>query len=39
MATGKFMSYLRVSTEKQGKSGLGMDAQREAVAQYLNGGS
>jgi DNA invertase Pin-like site-specific DNA recombinase len=38
MASGKFVSYLRVSTDKQGKSGLGMEAQRRAVADYLNGG-
>jgi len=38
MAQGKFISYLRVSTATQGKSGLGLEAQREAVAQYLNGG-
>ncbi|MGH6713914.1 MAG: recombinase family protein [Bradyrhizobium sp.] len=38
MALGKFVSYLRVSRDKQGKSGLGLEAQRTAVESYLNGG-
>src|SRR5687767_3316816 len=38
MTTGKFVSYLRVSSQQQGRSGLGLAAQQHAVEQYLNGG-
>ena len=39
MADGRFISYLRCSTDEQRRSGLGIEAQRAAVASYLNGGS
>lgn len=39
MATGKFIAYHRVSTQKQGASGLGLEAQKEAVNRFLNGGT
>lgn len=31
----KFVAYYRVSTQKQGAAGLGMEAQRQSVARYL----
>ena len=31
----RFVSYLRVSTESQGRSGFGLDAQRQAVAAHV----
>jgi DNA invertase Pin-like site-specific DNA recombinase len=39
MANGKYIAYYRVSTQKQGASGLGLEAQQEAVKNYLNGGT
>ncbi|AUD07160.1 resolvase [Spirosoma pollinicola] len=37
MSKTKYIAYYRVSTKSQGESGLGLEAQRTAVAGYVNG--
>jgi len=34
----RFVAYYRVSTDRQGRSGLGLEAQQSSVRNYLNGG-
>jgi DNA invertase Pin-like site-specific DNA recombinase len=38
MSNGSIVTYLRVSTARQGKSGLGLEAQQKSVADYLSTG-
>jgi DNA invertase Pin-like site-specific DNA recombinase len=35
----RFVAYYRVSTDRQGRSGLGLEAQQKAVRDYLDGGA
>jgi hypothetical protein len=37
-AARRFVAYYCVSTDRQGRSGLGLEAQQKAVMDFLNGG-
>ncbi len=36
MPASRYIAYYRVSTARQGRSGLGLDAQRDSINSYLN---
>jgi hypothetical protein len=38
MVSGNFVAYYPVSTAQQGRSGLGLKAQQQAVRAYFDGG-
>lgn len=39
MEESRYVAYLRVSTQRQGVSGLGLQAQQEIIRKFLNGNS
>ena len=39
MEESRYVAYLRVSTQRQGSSGLGLQAQQEIIRKHLNGNS
>jgi DNA invertase Pin-like site-specific DNA recombinase len=39
MADGRYVAYYRVSTARQGQSGLGLEGQQQVVGDWLNGGN
>ena len=39
MDESRYIAYLRVSTQRQGSSGLGLQAQQEIIRKHLNGNS